>query len=145
MTLKTHIFVGGYFYFKEPDRTIFTCHPMKKQNQKENLSDEESGKTNTLTLAKEERSSAIVDELKRNEDEKAFFGYPFEFLCFFVYSKAYFSALIAATCNNPGRNCRKSKRVRFVDDGCDTELFSFFFISLASSFLPFIYLFILAS
>jgi len=31
-------------------------------------------------LAKEERSSAIVDELKKNADEKAFFGYLSEFL-----------------------------------------------------------------
>lgn len=42
------------------------------------MSHEESEKRKILTLAKEERSSAIVDELKRNADEKAFFGYPFE-------------------------------------------------------------------
>lgn len=39
---------------------------------------------NNITLAKEERSSAIVDELKRNvaDEKKAFFGYPFEFSIF---------------------------------------------------------------
>lgn len=34
----------------------------------------EKQKKKNLTLAKEERSSAIVDKLKRNENEKAFLG-----------------------------------------------------------------------
>ena len=37
------------------------------------------GSEKKLTLAMEERSSAIVDELKRNANEKAFLGYPFGF------------------------------------------------------------------
>ena len=78
-------------YFKKSDRTISRATPWKNKTQKgifylkfledsklkDNMTHEGSEKK--LTLAMEERSSAIVDELKRNANEKAFLGYPFGF------------------------------------------------------------------
>jgi len=57
-------------------------------------------------------SSAIVDEIKKNAEEKAFSGYLSEFLSWFFYRKAFVSALIAATSKDTGqKNGGKAKGV----------------------------------